>query len=38
MVDGEFSNHQNKSSERQIHLTIPKEGEANIGFRVWFIE
>jgi hypothetical protein len=37
MVDGEFSDHQNKSPERQIHLAIPKEGEANISFSVWFI-
>jgi len=38
MADGEFSDHQNKSSEKQIHLNIPKEGEANVGFSVWFIE
>ena len=38
MVGGEFSDHQNKSPERQIHLTISKEGETSVGFSVWFIE
>jgi hypothetical protein len=38
MVVWEFSNHQNESPERQINLTIPKEGEVNIDFSTWFIE
>jgi hypothetical protein len=29
VVDGEFSDHQNGSPERQINFTIPKEKEVN---------